>query len=119
MVEPTSQRLNEAALEARGAKRLFPGGIQALRGVDLTVASGETVVLIGESGCGKTTLLRMFNRLEEPTEGTILIGGRPAIDHDPIELRRHTGYVQQDGASLDSREFDHTGQHPADPGGPG
>jgi len=100
VVEPTSQRLNEAALEARGAKRLFPGGVHALRGVDLTVASGETVVLIGESGCGKTTLLRMFNRLEEPTEGTILIGGRPAIDHDPIELRRHTGYVQQDGGLL-------------------
>jgi osmoprotectant transport system ATP-binding protein len=96
----TPQRLNEAALEARDVKKLFPGGVHALRGVDLTVASGETVVLIGESGCGKTTLLRMFNRLEEPTEGTILIGGRPAIDHDPIELRRHTGYVQQDGGLL-------------------
>jgi len=99
-VEPTSQRLSEAALEARVVKKLFPGGVQALRGIDFTVASGETVVLIGESGCGKTTLLRMFNRLEEPTEGAILIKGRPAVDHDPIELRRHTGYVQQEGGLL-------------------
>ena len=99
-METTSQRLNDAALEARAVKKLFPGGVHALRGVDLTVASGETVALIGESGCGKTTLLRMFNRLEEPTEGTILIEGRPAVDHDPIELRRHTGYVQQEGGLL-------------------
>jgi osmoprotectant transport system ATP-binding protein len=100
-VETTSpQRLNDAALEARAVGKLFPGGVHALRGVDLTVASGETVVLIGESGCGKTTLLRMFNRLEEPTEGAVLIGGRPAVDHDPIELRRHTGYVQQEGGLL-------------------
>ena len=99
-MECTSQRLTEAALEARAVKKLFPSGVHALRGIDLTVASGETVVLIGESGCGKTTLLRMFNRFEEPTGGTILIEGRPAVDHDPIELRRHTGYVQQEGGLL-------------------
>ena len=99
-MESTSHGLNEAALEARAVTKLFPGGVQALRGIDLTVIRGETVVLIGESGCGKTTLLRMFNRLEEPSEGTILIEGRPAVDHDPIELRRHTGYVQQEGGLL-------------------
>jgi osmoprotectant transport system ATP-binding protein len=100
VVETTSQRPDEPALEARGVKKVFPGGVHALRGVDLELGSAETVVLVGESGCGKTTLLRMFNRLEEPTEGSIRIEGRPAADHDPIKLRRHTGYVQQEGGLL-------------------
>jgi osmoprotectant transport system ATP-binding protein len=100
LVEAGSPQRSEAALEARAVTKVFPGGVRALRGVDLTVASGETVALVGESGCGKTTLLRMFNRLEDPTEGTVLIEGRPAVGHDPITLRRHTGYVQQEGGLL-------------------
>jgi osmoprotectant transport system ATP-binding protein len=96
----TADPMNNAALEAQGVKKTFPGGVHALRGLDLAVAQGETVVLVGESGCGKTTLLRMFNRLEEPTEGSVFIQGRPAVDQDSIELRRHTGYVQQEGGLL-------------------
>ncbi len=92
--------MNDAGLEARAVKKLFPGGVHALRGLDLVVARGETVVLVGESGCGKTTLLRMFNRLEEPTSGSVFIRGQPAVDQDVIELRRQTGYVQQEGGLL-------------------
>jgi osmoprotectant transport system ATP-binding protein len=100
MSGPEDRQLSQAALEARAVTKRFPAGVHALRGVDLTLERGETVVLVGESGCGKTTLLRMFNRMEEPTGGAILIGGRRAVDHDPIELRRHTGYVQQEGGLL-------------------
>jgi osmoprotectant transport system ATP-binding protein len=99
-VAESDQPTSEPALEARGVTRLFPGGVRALDGVDLAVPRGETVVLVGESGCGKTPLLRMFNRIEQPTEGEIQIQGRPAAAHDPIELRRRTGYVQQEGGLL-------------------
>ncbi len=90
----------EPLLEAVGVGKTFPGGVQALCGVDLAVAPGETVMLIGESGCGKTTLLRTFNRMVEPTVGEVRVRGRPVRDADPIALRRHLGYVQQEGGLL-------------------
>ena len=55
------------------------------------------MTLIGESGSGKTTLLRMLNRLVEPSSGEIFIQGQLAIKQDPITLRRHLGYVPQEG----------------------
>jgi len=67
-----------------------------LAGLDLEVYKGETVVLLGESGCGKTTTLKMINRLIEPTSGDVLVGGRSTHDWDPIELRRSIGYVLQE-----------------------
>ena len=87
-------------LEALGVSKTYAGGVQALRDASLSVSRGETVVLIGESGCGKTTLLRLFNRLEEPSAGRILVRGEPADTLDPIRLRRETGYVQQEGGLL-------------------
>jgi len=87
-------------LEARSVCKVFAGGVRALDGVDLCVGAGETVALIGESGSGKSTLLRMFNRLEEPSDGEIRVHDAPARSHDPIVLRRRTGYVQQEGGLL-------------------
>ena len=89
-----------AALEAIDVSKTYAGGTAALAGVSLAVQPGETVALVGESGCGKTTLLRMFNRLVDPSAGEIRIEGRPASDLDPIALRRRIGYVPQDGGLL-------------------
>jgi len=61
----------------------FSGGIRAVDGVDLTIESGEFLVLVGPSGCGKSTLLRMIAGLEEVTGGTILIGGREVTHLSP------------------------------------
>jgi|SRR5215813_8746740 len=65
--------------------------------LNLTVQTGETLVLLGESGCGKTTTLRLVNRLLLPTAGEVLVEGRNTAAWDPIQLRRRTGYVIQEG----------------------
>jgi multiple sugar transport system ATP-binding protein len=66
-----------------GVTREFPGPVLAVDHVDLTIASGEFMVLVGPSGCGKTTLLRMIAGLEEVTAGTIFFDGRDVTDLPP------------------------------------
>jgi osmoprotectant transport system ATP-binding protein len=72
------------------------GGRPVLRGVSLSVEPGETVMLLGRSGSGKTTLLKTVNGLIRPDAGEVLFEGLPALNQDPIALRRRTGYVIQD-----------------------
>jgi len=67
----------------------------AVDGVSLTVAEGETLVLLGSSGCGKTTTLKMINRLLDLSGGTITVDGRDIMRQGVIELRRSIGYVFQ------------------------
>src|ERR1700680_1844009 len=64
--------------------------------ISFAVTAGETLVLLGRSGSGKTTLLRLINRLLTPTDGQVMVGGRPTTEWDPIRLRRGIGYVIQD-----------------------
>jgi osmoprotectant transport system ATP-binding protein len=71
------------------------GDVVAVHELSLEVGAGETCVLVGPSGCGKTTTMRMINRLVEPTSGTITVDGRDVMRTDPVELRRHIGYVIQ------------------------
>lgn len=65
--------------------------------LSFTVQQGETLVLLGESGCGKTTTLKLINRLLLPTSGEVMVEGKSTTDWDPIRLRRRTGYVIQEG----------------------
>ena len=67
----------------------------AVDNISFTVNEGENVVFLGTSGCGKTTLLKMINRLIEPDSGEIWIGGRKVGDQRPEDLRRNIGYVFQ------------------------
>ena len=65
--------------------------------LSFSVARGETLVLLGESGCGKTTTLKLVNRLLVPSAGEVVVDGKDTKAWDPIELRRRTGYVIQEG----------------------
>ncbi len=69
--------------------------VNVINDANFEIAKGEIVVIIGPSGCGKTTTLKMINKLIRPTQGKIYINGEDITDKDPIELRRHIGYVIQ------------------------
>ena len=72
------------------------GDVGVLDGLSLRVEQGETLVLLGQSGAGKTTALRLINRLAAPDSGRVLVEGRSAEEWDPIRLRRGIGYVIQE-----------------------
>src|SRR5688572_26410486 len=73
------------------------GGLQILSDLNLQIEKGEILILLGESGCGKTTTLKLINRLIEPTSGEVLVEGKVTKDWDAIRLRRKIGYVLQEG----------------------
>lgn len=82
-------------LRLKGVAKTFPGGARAVHDVSFDAAAGELIVLLGESGCGKTTILKMINRLVEMSEGIIEIKRRDVSSMDAVELRRSIGYVFQ------------------------
>ncbi len=87
---------NSTVIECRGVGYRRDEGRFILSNLDLRVQRGETLVLLGRSGSGKTTALKLINRLLEPTEGEILVEGRATTAWDPIRLRRRIGYVIQE-----------------------
>jgi len=86
----------EPVIEFRNTGYRLPGGQRLLHDITLTVGRGETLVLLGRSGAGKTTALRLINRLADPSDGEVLVEGRRTLDWNPIALRRRIGYVIQE-----------------------
>ncbi len=85
-----------SALEFRDVSFTRPGGTRVLDHFNLTVDAGEVVALVGRSGAGKTTILKLINRLLEPDAGDVLVEGKSTRAWEPIRLRRRVGYVLQD-----------------------
>ncbi|MDR3210996.1 MAG: ATP-binding cassette domain-containing protein [Planctomycetota bacterium] len=77
-----------AFIEINDLRKTYPNGVEALRGVSLSVKAGEIFGVIGSSGAGKSTLIRCLNRLEEPTAGQIQVDGRDIISLNREELRQ-------------------------------
>ena len=97
---PTSDAREIArSLAARNVVLRY-GDIVALDGASIEVTAGTTLALVGESGSGKTTLLRCFNRMVEPDTGQVLVGDQDVRSESVTVLRRHIGYVPQNGGLL-------------------
>ncbi|NUR90208.1 MAG: ATP-binding cassette domain-containing protein [Nonomuraea sp.] len=84
-------------ISTTGLTKTFEGGVQAVKGVDITVERGEIVGFLGPNGAGKTTTMRMLTTLLRPTSGTATVAGHDLLG-DPREVRRRIGYVSQGGA---------------------
>ena len=87
-------------IEFRSVSKQFPNGARAVDDFSLVIPSRKTTVLVGSSGRGKTTLLRMINRMVDPTSGVIEIDGESILNRDPVKLRRSIGYVMQNSGLL-------------------
>ena len=85
------------AIEFRDVTYGPPGGSRVLDHLSLNIERGEVLALVGRSGAGKTTMLRLVNRLAVPDTGRVLVDGRDTREWDPIRLRRSIGYVIQEG----------------------
>src|SRR5437867_13144414 len=93
---PSAEHHQQAVVEFRDVSFAVNGGQPIIDQLNLEVSSSETMVLLGESGCGKTTTLRLANRLLTPTSGQVLVEGKPTTEWNVIRLRRRTGYVIQE-----------------------
>ncbi|MCA9766570.1 MAG: betaine/proline/choline family ABC transporter ATP-binding protein [Carnobacterium sp.] len=82
-------------IEFKNVSKVYKGGKKAVENINLSFNKGEFIVFIGTSGSGKTTSMRMINRMIEPTSGQILINGEDIMKQDPVKLRRKIGYVIQ------------------------
>jgi osmoprotectant transport system ATP-binding protein len=84
------------SIEFRHVSFRLPNGKTLLADLNLEVRQGETLVLLGRSGSGKTTTMKLVNRLLDPTEGEVRVEGESTLRWDPIKLRRRIGYVIQE-----------------------
>ena len=87
---------DEKSIEFRHVSFRLPNGKTLLADLNLEVRQGETLVLLGRSGSGKTTTMKLVNRLLDPTEGEVRVEGESTLRWDPIKLRRRIGYVIQE-----------------------
>ena len=91
-------------IEFRSVSKQYPDGTRAVDDFSLVIPSRKTTVFVGSSGCGKTTILRMINRMVDATSGAIEIDGESIAGLEPVALRRSIGYVMQNSGLLPHRK---------------
>ena len=91
-------------IEFSSVTKQYPDGTLAVDDLSIVIPSRKTTVFVGSSGCGKTTILRMINRMVDPTSGSIRIDGDEIGGLEPVKLRRSIGYVMQNSGLLPHRK---------------
>ncbi|HEX4442263.1 MAG TPA: ATP-binding cassette domain-containing protein [Galbitalea sp.] len=91
-------------IEFKAVSKLYPDGTRAVDNFSVVIPSRKTTVFVGSSGCGKTTLLRMINRMVDPSSGVIEIDSEDIAKTEPVHLRRSIGYVMQNSGLLPHRK---------------
>ena len=104
-VQPPLEQTSHAVLALRDVRKVYPGGVEALRGVDVDVAAGELCAVVGPSGSGKTTLLHVMGTLDRPTSGEVAVAGQATESLSDVEMAalraRRIGFVFQQFFLLD------------------
>lgn len=95
-IGPLQPQPAEAALVARGVRHHYLDGPEVLHGIDIEVAAGRSLAVVGESGAGKTTLAAILGGVFPATAGAVAVGGAAIEDLDPVALRQRVGVVTQD-----------------------
>jgi ABC-2 type transport system ATP-binding protein len=88
------------AIEVRGLRKTYPGGVEAVQGIDFDVHAGEVFGLLGPNGAGKSTTIGMLTTTVAPTAGTARVSGCDVVT-DPIGARRASAVVSRKGSSTD------------------
>lgn len=102
MEDPASEEIDQidlrrADIEFRGVSFKYPGSNEyALKNISIKIPSGKKIAIIGRTGSGKSTLIQLIPRLTEPTEGDILLNGKPIQSYNLLQLRNKIGFVPQD-----------------------
>ncbi len=86
----------QKSVEFQNVSFRLADGKTLLADLNLEISRGETLILLGRSGSGKTTTMKLINRLLDPTQGQVRVEGRSTLEWDPIQLRRRVGYVIQE-----------------------
>jgi energy-coupling factor transporter ATP-binding protein EcfA2 len=92
---PTTPPIADPILEARGVSYRYPGGVEALVDLNLAVRPGEILAILGQNGCGKSTLARLLTGLLAPSAGEIRVRGQSVAGRELAGMARHVGYVFQ------------------------
>src|SRR3954469_7063094 len=91
----TTSNHHGPAIDVRGLRKTYPGGVDAVKGIDFTVAAGEVFALLGPNGAGKSTTIGMLTTAVKPTAGTALVAGFDVV-RQPVGARRSCAVVFQD-----------------------